>query len=243
MGRALISVAKAGVTLPTGQIGTVSPAPPWFDLESLTEEIFAAAPKRFSQNKETQERFQALAMDKYPGRTRIFTDGSVRQGGRSTTAAIFVEEKNICSTWNLSGGVPIITAELFAISQAMIFIARNCIVNSVIFTDSQSALLLVANRKPPSNRALVYNIQQAICDLTSKGYKTGIQFIPSHKGILGNEVADKAAGMTHGAEVTYALPPDPKHSSQSPGSGLLPLGRRHVWTSGMLTTSVRGHDP
>ena len=70
--------------------------------------------------------------------------------------------------------------------------------NTVIFTDSQSATKIILNQKPESNEELVYEIQKIQNEYNeTKQTKIHIQWIPSHKKIKGNEIADKAAQQGH----------------------------------------------
>ncbi|KAG0714288.1 Ribosome biogenesis protein WDR12 [Chionoecetes opilio] len=61
-------------------------------------------------------------------------------------------------------------------------------------TDSLSSLHLLLSRHPRSSTSLVHTIQRAL-HLTNEGWEIAFQWVPSHAGIPGNEVADSAARM------------------------------------------------
>ncbi|KAG0726206.1 Low molecular weight phosphotyrosine protein phosphatase [Chionoecetes opilio] len=65
---------------------------------------------------------------------------------------------------------------------------------AVVYTDSLSSLHLLLSRHPRSSTSLVHTIQRAL-HLTNEGWEIAFQWVPSHAGIPGNEVADSAARM------------------------------------------------
>ncbi|KAG0719345.1 E3 ubiquitin-protein ligase Siah1 [Chionoecetes opilio] len=60
--------------------------------------------------------------------------------------------------------------------------------------DSLSSLHLLLSRHPRSSTSLVHTTQRAL-HLTNEGWEIAFQWVPSHAGIPGNEVADSAARM------------------------------------------------
>ena len=66
---------------------------------------------------------------------------------------------------------------------------------SVIYTDSCSSLHLLLSRHPLTSTNLVHSIQQALINLTTQGWEVTLQWVPSHRNIKGNEIADAAAKM------------------------------------------------
>ena len=75
----------------------------------------------------------------------------------------------------------------------------------MIFTDSLSSLHLLANRRPRHYSPDVFNIQSLLLSLNSSR-SVKLQFVPSHKGIVGNEAADAAAREAHSLPY-LTLPP------------------------------------
>jgi len=64
---------------------------------------------------------------------------------------------------------------------------------AVIYTDNQSALKTLRNGNASSGQAYVQAILSAVESLAKRGIETCFQWIPSHKGIEGNEMADQRA--------------------------------------------------
>ncbi|KAG0697406.1 Histone deacetylase 11 [Chionoecetes opilio] len=65
---------------------------------------------------------------------------------------------------------------------------------AVVYTDSLSSLHLLLSGHPRSSTSLVHTIQRAL-HLTNEGWEIAFQWVPSHAGIPGNEVADSATRM------------------------------------------------
>jgi hypothetical protein len=104
----------------------------------------------------------------------------------------------VCLSWKLRPEVQVLESELFAILQALTWAQNNLLLseNLVIYTDSQSSLFLIKDRRPEHYLPLVFEIQAKLFSLNSS-HLIKLQFIPSHCGIPGNEAADLAAREAH----------------------------------------------
>lgn len=134
-----------------------------------------------------QYQFNTLTKNLYESHKHIFTDGSV------------MTDRTGCGVWStdfslmarLSDRCSIFTAELYSI-----YIALNYLLTTkatqpyVIFSDSFSALQAIDN-PTHSSHYLVHNILHIISRLTVA--ELIIEWIPSHQGIQGNEMADNYA--------------------------------------------------
>jgi ribonuclease HI len=111
---------------------------------------------------------------------------------------MFVEGINIMVNWKLPPKITILGAELFAIKEALLWLKENrtSAPGSVIYTDSLSGLELLQDRTPKNYINIAFGIQNLIWDL-NKQYPVIIQFIPGHKNLRGNEMADLAAKAAH----------------------------------------------
>ena len=114
----------------------------------------------------------------------VFCDGSVH-GGRAG-CGVFSQSFKLKS--RISNSCSILSAELSAIYFALKFLS-NLPHKYIILTDSLSAISLI-NQNYDSNHYVVSKISQL---LTSKCNRIIIEWVPSHMGIYGNEMADKLA--------------------------------------------------
>ncbi|XP_037774597.1 uncharacterized protein LOC119571289 [Penaeus monodon] len=158
-----------------------------------------------------QKQFQELININYKDFNRIFTDGSKINEPDSTSAAIYIQNKNITTIWKLPPKIEITHAELFAIKQGLKYVINNKLTKTIILTDSQSSLQLIKNPKPLNYKQITYEIQKQIHFRTTRKQEIKIQWIPSHKNIKGNEIVDLAAKKAHEINNPMSIPPDPNY--------------------------------
>ena len=114
-----------------------------------------------------------------------YTDGSKSE--EKVAAAFCGPEKK---TFRLPSLVSILSAELFAILQALLFIRSDLLDNAVICSDSKSALLALDN--PNSTSELIFKIQ-SITRVIMQEKDIIFLWIPGHSDIPGNNEADRLA--------------------------------------------------
>ena len=187
----------------------VTPAlPPWFPLENIirTDYPLTTSKKEQTVNTEIERvKFYDFCEQHYQNSAHIYTDGSHYTAPESTTAAIFIPEIDFSDSWHLPPDCSIITAELSAIWQALLFIIRFFASSKVVvFVDSLNPLLLIKNYNL-SYRTITLNIQECILEISRKGGTLMLQWIPSHYGIPGNEMADEFAKMAHNSNSSTLL--------------------------------------
>ncbi|CAH2091702.1 unnamed protein product [Euphydryas editha] len=130
---------------------------------------------------------------KYNGYHAIFTDASKTAHGLGT-AYYDPKNKNYKLHKIKNKYVSIMTAELFAVSQALCYAFSLNIHKIVIFTDSQSALMhIVKSAFGFRGMSTAYKILDKINRACSKNLTIVLQWVPSHIGLSGNEEADKLA--------------------------------------------------
>ena len=90
--------------------------------------------------------FQAYMDDNYQQFQKIYTDGSkITEPNPSVASAIYIPYINRTSCWRMRNEHSILSAELFAILQALKYINNETSVSKwIILTDSMSALRIIA---------------------------------------------------------------------------------------------------
>jgi ribonuclease HI len=177
----------------------ISPLPPWFNVDENILTNFNNILKTSLSPSAITQMFHDLSQSKYASCIAAYTDGSrVEEPTCSTAAALVIPLRGVSLNWKLRPEVQILESELFAILEALTWAQNNLQLNEkfVIFSDSQSSLFLIKNRKPKHYLPLVFEIQHKIWSLSSS-HVIVLQFIPSHCGIPGNEAADLAARQAH----------------------------------------------
>ena len=150
---------------------------------------------------EYHERFNRIRCQ-YSTSTFLYTDGS--KDSNRTAYAVTSCTTNYCSE-RLPDESSIYTAELTAIWKATRLIANSDIQNSVICSDSKSALQALANKR--TDHPVVLDILMSNSMLLDVGKEIVYCWIPGHVGIVGNDKADYFAkqALTH-TITDYTLP-------------------------------------
>lgn len=89
------------------------------------------------------------------------------------------------------------SAEAYAILSAVLHAKRMNIANTLILSDAKQVLSDVRNvfGSEPSSQ-LIYRIVSAIHTASLRDQKIYLMWIPAHKGIVGNDIADHTAKIT-----------------------------------------------
>ena len=127
----------------------------------------------------------------------IYTDGSVDIiNQRAGAAAVIRDSKNRTLQTikrRINSGVSSLQTELVAIALALAETKNLVSLNLVIHTDSMNAILDLRKTEPDSNVSLIKTIQSLINLHNENDNRITINYIPSHIGIHGNDLADTAA--------------------------------------------------
>ena len=204
--RAIKALEKININLCSlTSIPLVSPLPPWYDLDEIINVEFAHTSVRLITDDMAQAIFKDLQHSVYSNFMEIYTDGSrITSPDISCAAGIVIKMQNtsIMKNYKLPPDMTIMGCELFAIKQALLFIQANLINFKegeklfVIFSDSLSGILALKNQTPKIQLQLVIEIHEILFNLPIS-INIKIQFIPAHKNISGNELADLAANAAH----------------------------------------------
>ncbi|XP_071635064.1 uncharacterized protein [Temnothorax longispinosus] len=137
--------------------------------------------------------FLDASSDIREGSTSFYTDGSKSDSGSFVGAGIYSPDFNLELMHRLPPETTIFSAEAWAILQALIFIEQFDFRVATIFSDSKSVLDNVCSFKANLQNYIIPWIREKISQLSNNGVEIRLAWIPSHRGITGNENADRVA--------------------------------------------------
>jgi len=183
--------------------GQISPFPPWLTTDKLSNPYFSDTSSLLMSEEQANQLFLDMITNNYSSFMQIFTDGSKIDDPVSASAAFVIPEEGQMMKWKLQPECTILSAELYAIYQSLIWVQNNLYQarGVVILTDSMSSTAILRSRKPKTNMHMVYKVQQLIMNVSER-FPICIQYIPAHKGIMGNELADLAAKAGHSEQIS-----------------------------------------
>lgn len=139
--------------------------------------------------------FSSIQMEIFPEYTPVFTDGSVFGAEENLSgSAFYIPESNFRFGVALQESSSVYSTEAYAILSAILYAKRAGTPRVLILSDARQVLGDIKNvfsREPSSQ--LIYRILAALCTSELKGQRFSFVWIPSHKGIAGNDIADRTA--------------------------------------------------
>ena len=177
----------------------ISPVAPCSDLPTLISTSCPdfALPSVAAVN----DQFDAFLSSHYPEHIAVYTDGSRLDSG-SVSAAVYFPSTGVTCSWLLNPSHTVMGAELYAIHQALRFVAADESLSRrrvVIFSDCMSALYLLCDISSNRYRTVRYRVQDLLARFAGR---VVLQWVPAHCGIDGNEVADQCARLGHANSVS-----------------------------------------
>ena len=168
------------------------PTPPWHLLKpKVNYQLTRTLTKRDSPHI-LQSEGNILIDTQYNNFLKIYTDGS-KDPENNSSCAYVIPELRIKKGYKLPSHISIFMCELTAIFLALTLIEEFKPLNAVIFIDSLSALQAISGSIFKIKAQIIYDIYFLYTSLTRQGIQIILEWIPSHVGILGNELADQEA--------------------------------------------------
>ena len=163
--------------------------PPW---EGDKIEVDLSLHDIISKKADSVHYMKCLVLEKlglWPQSLKIYTDGSKCE--LRTGCSFYVPCIKFSKLFRLTNGASVFQAELVAILQALKFVYEKPTVQRVvILSDSLSAIQAIENE---SDNCLVMEILYMAFLLSNVGIPIVLCWIPSHIGVLGNEIVDHLA--------------------------------------------------
>ena len=193
------SLQAAGIDLDCVEETTIPTIPPW--CMPVTEIIFDLTGNKKGEMADAvfQQGLLKIFHD-FQGFLRIFTDGSKSEDGRVAAAAILQQNPIRIFKHRLIDGSSIYSAELYAILLALKQIYQSKESNFLILSDSLSALQALQHNK--LDHPTLVQIRELHASLLEDGKDIVFVWVPSHVGIRGNDLADRAANEARAGPVT-----------------------------------------
>ena len=168
-----------------------SDVPPWSNLgRAIKMDFHGCDTVGNLNNVECVQLFNDLSRQIYNEYVHIYTDGT--KTADNTGASIVIPSRNIRQTFKLHPQMSILIAEMYGIEKALTWLEVESFDKYVIWTDSLNSLSLINSRHPESCRELTFRIQGRLRAYNQQR-SVRLQWLPAHKGIPGNEEADRLA--------------------------------------------------
>ena len=149
------------------------------------------------------ESFIDYVSEEYPNFDVYYTDGSkVRGNVLIVGCSIYFPAQGIGSTYRLHLEHSVIYSELFAIDKALETIQQCDSQDFIIFSDLESALQLIASN--PKTYVVIVTTMKIKLNYVNQDRNVLLHWVKVHRGIKGNEIADKLAKMAVNNRSVYS---------------------------------------
>lgn len=162
---------------------------------------------------------QQLIDEKYRDHTKIYTDGSLTEDGMG--AAFCIPEENKTHRLGMKQNTAIMSAELLAIEAVLDHLLGrvqrkdNPPSRVVILSDSKSGLQAIQRDDGSAREKSIRQISKKSHELIDKGMEVVLQWVPSHIGLRGNDLADRAAKQAASGDIDEFKKLEPTYTDLS----------------------------
>ena len=160
---------------------------------------------------------------------KIYTDGSKDPQNNTNGCAFVIPELKFIKGFKLQSHMSIFMCELTAICLALNWIQDFKPLNTVIFVDSLSRLQAIKGSINKVKYYIIYDIYNIFTSLSNIGINDISEWIPSHVGKLGNQLADKEAKHSLSLKNIYVLNPLYKEDIKTLSRTFLKDMWQHKW--------------
>ncbi|XP_018375583.1 PREDICTED: uncharacterized protein LOC108769220 [Trachymyrmex cornetzi] len=138
----------------------------------------------------------------------FYTDGSKLDERGCAGAASYSPELGVSFRYKLTPDTTVFTAEAWAIYQTLLLIQDVGYSKAIIFSDSKSVLESINSSKIINRNYVIHWIKRLLRSSSVRGIDVSPSWIPAHRGIPGNEIADRAAkeATEEGGRDNFKLP-------------------------------------
>lgn len=137
----------------------------------------------------------------------FYTDGS-KKNDKNAAGACRVADNRVLSAknWFLGTGLEIMDSELVAIQKTLANVTCTGATEAIyVFVDSQAAIKRLQKHSLTGGQETVAKIAKDCQSLHEKGISVHLHWVPSHRNIFGNEMADRLAKAGLGRKPTTPL--------------------------------------
>lgn len=182
------------------KLATLKESPHHNPTVHISDRLLDISLKKKTSSKQELKQAALETIDLYTGFTKIYTDASKLDDGNCGIGIYDSDSKRKISS-KLSNNVNIMSAELTAIQIACSYINHYHYKKTVILTDSLASCKYLKKHLTSEQ----YNeITHQICFNNDNTSEVWIQWIPSHVGLQGNEIADALANEAHDQNQTVS---------------------------------------
>lgn len=154
--------------------------------------------------------FKDILDNNFRNYTCFYTDGSKSENGNKAGCASVCPSEQLTQSLKVNAYASIFTIEAFAILITLDYVRENNLKKVVIFSDSLSVLKSISCPNPNNIKShIIFLIRNRLASLTLLHFDIILAWIPGHKGLEGNEIADEAAKLasSNSPLLNFGLPP------------------------------------